>query len=246
MGGKERLFTTVNRQRHFYVLIVLLSLILSRPFLPDQFLDLATILLLVLTTLLCSAQRLARTLTLVLGFPSVTLVILGIATPSLFQETFGQSVFNILIGSLFLLCLLSSGLILRSLLESRRVESDTIFGAVNLYIIIGITFAIVHYTAYLYDPNSFTLPDVIETRSGAESMFTEFLYFSFITLSTQGYGDITPCIPLSQMLVVVETIIGQFYMAVIVAYLLSFFIRKMTHAETSAGRNADPSLSDSD
>ena len=50
------------------------------------------------------------------------------------------------------------------------------------------------------------------------------LYFSLVTLATLGYGDILPSSPLTQMLAVVEAVIGQFFMAVLVAWLVGMFI----------------------
>ena len=46
-------------------------------------------------------------------------------------------------------------------------------------------------------------------------------YFSFVTIATLGYGDIVPRLPVTQMLAILEAVIGQFYMAVVVAWLVS-------------------------
>ena len=51
-----------------------------------------------------------------------------------------------------------------------------------------------------------------------------FIYFSFITLATQGYGDITPKRPIGETLVVAETVVGHLYVVLVMAYLLSLFI----------------------
>ena len=73
------------------------------------------------------------------------------------------------------------------------------------------------------DPQSFRFPEWIEPGS-VEILRTEMLYFSLVALATLGYGDILPTSPFTQMLAVLEEVIGQFFMAVLVAWLVGMFI----------------------
>jgi hypothetical protein len=57
------------------------------------------------------------------------------------------------------------------------------------------------------------------------------LYYSYVTLATLGYGDIAPRLPLSQMLAVIEAIIGQFYIAVVIAWLMSVYVADRTRVQ---------------
>ena len=73
------------------------------------------------------------------------------------------------------------------------------------------------------DPQSFRFPEWLEPGS-VEILRTEMLYFSLVTFATLGYGDILPTSPFTQMLAVLKEVIGQFFMAVLVAWLVGMFI----------------------
>jgi voltage-gated potassium channel len=98
-----------------------------------------------------------------------------------------------------------------------------ILAAVTVYILIAFSFAMIYNIAFQFDFQSFRFPEWIAVGS-AEVLRTEMLYFSLVTLATLGYGDILPSSPLTQMLAVVEAVIGQFFMAVLVAWLVGMFI----------------------
>jgi len=60
------------------------------------------------------------------------------------------------------------------------------------------------------------------TTIGAQ--FSEFMYFSFVTITTLGYGDLIPVKPLARTVAFLEAIIGQFYVAVLVAWLVGMYL----------------------
>jgi voltage-gated potassium channel len=107
--------------------------------------------------------------------------------------------------------------------RSQRVTLDVILAAVTVYLLIAFSFATIYNIAFQLDFRSFRLPEWIEAGS-AEVLRTEMLYFSLVTLATLGYGDILPSSPFTQMLAVLEAVIGQFFMAVLVAWLVGMFI----------------------
>ena len=98
------------------------------------------------------------------------------------------------------------------------VNVETIFGALSAYLLIGVFFsyayAIVGSVAppFFVSPGNYTIKD--------------YLYFSFVTLTTLGFGDLVPRGDLPRMLVVVEAILGQLYLVTIVALLVSTYNRK--------------------
>jgi Ion channel len=98
-----------------------------------------------------------------------------------------------------------------------------ILAAVTVYLLIAVSFATVYNDAFQSDFRGFRLPEWIAAGS-AEVLRTEMIYFSLVTLATLGYGDILPSSPLIQMLAVLEAVIGQFFMAVLVACLVGMFI----------------------
>jgi hypothetical protein len=71
-------------------------------------------------------------------------------------------------------------------------------------------------------PASFHFPEAVTTTENA-AVDLQTTYFSFVTIATLGYGDITPHLPFSQMLVVCEAMFGQFYVAVVLAWLVSMY-----------------------
>jgi voltage-gated potassium channel len=89
--------------------------------------------------------------------------------------------------------------------------------------LIAFSFATIYNIAFQSDFRSFRLPEWIEAGS-AEVLRTEMLYFSLVTLATLGYGDILPSSPFTQMLAALEAVIGQFFIALLVAWLVGMFI----------------------
>lgn len=121
-------------------------------------------------------------------------------------------------------------IILRRLMYSKAVTPNEVYGTVNLYILIGTFWSYVYSLLELFQPGSFTPP------TAPPDVGARFLYFSFVTLATLGYGDITPRMPFAQSLAVLEAIVGQFYLAIVVAYLVS---RYVTHELRARNGNSD-------
>jgi voltage-gated potassium channel len=110
----------------------------------------------------------------------------------------------------------------------RQVSGDAIFGAVCGYILLGIIWTLLYSAVETACPESFRLPasETVESATGRPARGT-LSYYSFITLATVGYGDVTPVTPLARTLAWMEAITGQFYLAILVAGLVGF---KVTQA----------------
>jgi hypothetical protein len=123
--------------------------------------------------------------------------------------------------------------LLGSVLRDRRVSHETIRGAICIYLLIGIAWAAAYSLAELAHPHSFTRPVVAaedpvpgreEPSSAAPDRMegpAHFFYFSFVTLSTLGYGDITPISPPARFLAWLEAVAGQLFIAVTIARLVA-------------------------
>ncbi|MEM7705979.1 MAG: potassium channel family protein [Pseudomonadota bacterium] len=96
----------------------------------------------------------------------------------------------------------------------RHISKDVIYGGINIYLTIGLAFAL------LYRALVTMAPDAIDGLAPNASVDHAF-YFSFVTLTTLGYGDITPVSSGARMLAAVEAIIGQLYLAVLLAMLVA-------------------------
>ncbi len=125
-------------------------------------------------------------------------------------------------------------LLLHDLFAKHRSTSERIYGALCAYLFIGILFALVYAHVEYRAPGSFKAGNdaLLETVAEEASMVPVFTYYSFVTLTTLGYGDITPATDHARSLAWLEALIGQLYLAVMVATLVGI---KVSEARGSAG-----------
>ena len=118
-------------------------------------------------------------------------------------------------------CLLNAFLAAQHVFSWRHVDANTLIGAVCVYLLLGLIWAVIYTIfAYFWPEGSFQGMAFQENAV----QFDNFLYYSFVTLTTAGYGDITPVNPLLRTLAYLEMIAGQFYMAILVAGLVGLFM----------------------
>jgi Ion channel len=109
----------------------------------------------------------------------------------------------------------------RAVFAPGRITFHRIIGAVLLYLNIGITFMALFSFVALMVPNAFTgLGPLKDDLAVASNL----IYFSFVTLTSVGYGDIVPLHPLARSLANIEAIIGQLYPATLLARLVTLEI----------------------
>jgi hypothetical protein len=111
-----------------------------------------------------------------------------------------------------------------------RVTSHRVKGAIAAYLLFGITWSLLYGLLDQILPNAFSL------TAGADAFTPErqeiLTYFSFVTLTTVGYGDITPTHEISRMFVVMEALVGQLYPATLLARLVSL---QLMHQDDDQG-----------
>ena len=135
------------------------------------------------------------------------------------------------IGSLFMASFLALLVlfILRDLFSSQDVTSDQLCGAVSVYLLLGVTWGYLFNSIEIFSPGSFEIPRQLLTAPLAEQGILQrdgvLFYYSFVTLTTLGYGDISPVAPTAQMAAMWEAIIGQVYLAILVARLVGMHLR---------------------
>lgn len=125
------------------------------------------------------------------------------------------------------LCLLgfTTLLMLNSLIYARRISPDTIIGGMCVYLLIGLCFTMMFVLICDLSPGAIVEGQrpILRESSEGSSEATKLLYFSFVTLTTLGYGDITPVSQTAQMLAVGEAIVGQLYLAIFIARLVALY-----------------------
>ncbi len=96
-------------------------------------------------------------------------------------------------------------------------------GAIVIYLLLGVAWALLYQVVFLTIPQAFRLSEGM-LGSDSDALHRLFMYFSFITLTTTGYGDITPVHPLARMLTMLEALMGQLYPAITLARLVSLAV----------------------
>lgn len=124
--------------------------------------------------------------------------------------------------SLFLFYGYAISLILYNITKTDRITAETIYAAVSIYLLIGIAFAIAYAFLQFIQPGSFAV-DAAHNPDG-KLTFTEFIYLSFVTLTTLGYGDITPVGKFARSLSVVQSVLGVLYIAVLISRFVGIYI----------------------
>jgi len=110
-------------------------------------------------------------------------------------------------------------ILLRHVIQADRVDAEMIYGAIAGYLLLGVIWAMLYTVTETLQPGSFTL-----TATGDTRPWDDLLYYSFVTLTTLGYGDVLPLSSRARSLAVLEAVTGVFYVAVLVARLVSLHI----------------------
>lgn len=147
----------------------------------------------------------------VLGIPAI-----GANLLEFFGFTGAFSIPGLVFGVVFM-CF-ATGVILRCVITTAKVTFETLYGAVAGYVLMGITWGAVYFLMETFWPASFRS----SIQPGAQiSGAPDFLFFSFVTLTTVGYGDIVPASGLAKSGVILEALTGILYPAVMIARLIA-------------------------
>jgi hypothetical protein len=107
---------------------------------------------------------------------------------------------------------------LSRVLHHRRVTYETVLGALCAYVLIGFVFAFAYLAVNDFRDSFFAQP-------GSHTL-GEFLYFSFVALTTLGFGDLSPAEGLPQALTVLEALLGSIFLVTLVARLVTLWVRQ--------------------
>lgn len=127
--------------------------------------------------------------------------------------------------SFFLILVIIS--VLLEIISTKRVTIHTISGAMSIFILLTMLWAVGYTIVELMWPESFAAPISAASSNYVDSIgyiFGSFFFFSLVTITTAGYGDITPISPAARSLTSLELVIGQVFLTILIAWLVGMFI----------------------
>ncbi len=122
-------------------------------------------------------------------------------------------------GAVFIGVVIAS--ILVFVLKSEEVNREVIYAAILLYLLAALLWAFIYSFLELIEPASFNI-DLTQPKD----YMLVFQYFSFVTITTLGYGDISPVTEVARAFAVVEAVVGQIYLVVVVAWLVGMHVSR--------------------
>ncbi len=199
---------TLHPHRFRYLLAAELALIILHPFLGDRrdllfgFLALPTV---VAGIYVVAADRRTVAIALALGL----LAIAGNFTAGI-EGFHGPGLACWMVFSVFVLIV-----VLRNVLLSADVSMDRFYGAIAAYLLIGVVWGMAYALLDIASPGSF-----YSIRHPVRFTWEDFTFFSFVTLTSVGYGDMVPLSGHAKSLAVVESVLGVMYPAVLIGRLI--------------------------
>lgn len=232
------------REHRFILLLCALALLIScaplaravgqgrHPILVGSVITILFVLMLLSAVFAVSRSRTTEVIALLLAIP--TIVMRGIM---LWRASDLIVVSAHTIGIVFIAYTVV--LILKLLFVADRVTADMICASLCVYLLLGVLWSLGYSLLDLHDEQAFSYP-LNENEDGTMQCVgagtATSLYYSFVTMSTLGYGDIVPRSSLARMAAALQAIIGQLYLAVLVARLVGLHIVHATRGQSASGK----------
>lgn len=215
--------TALLRRRRFSLLLAMLAALLGLPpilvglGISAAWFDAMLSLLILSGILPLYYERNARLFALIVGGTSILFSMAGYSLPIALSDK------ALLLGHLCqgLYFFGAALVIVRTMFGPPSPRSESIAGAVCGYLFLGLGWSVVYSLAEGLSPGSFNLGPAQQAASvDSWALRQSLTYFSFVTLTTMGYGDVVPISPAVRTFAWMEAVMGQFYLAVIVAGLV--------------------------
>jgi hypothetical protein len=204
------------------LLITLLALITLAPFVEafhyGQFVVTGLLVLILIAAVLCAGA--SRRRLVIASILAVLVVIVRIV--SFFRNDHASWVATYVAALAF--CGFVIIELLRYVMRAPRVTSDVLCAAIATYILMGLAWSAAYLLESHAELGAFAFSSVHRPDQGLQSF--EAFYFSLVTLTTVGFGDITPVSPVARMLAATEAMVGVLYVAILVAHLVSLYRRE--------------------
>jgi hypothetical protein len=205
------------------LLVSMVALLVIPAFWDDQFLGglpVAMLFSIVMLAGVWAAADSPRVLRVGLLLAVPTLVLRWYVFVDANETTFLVSTFATMSFLLF-----TTGVVLRAVLRHQEVSLDTISGGVCVYFLLGLAWALAYGMLEVVHPGSFPVRATdLGVSAFRHGWLSDLLYLSFVTLSTLGYGDLTPLSRPAKVLTVLEAIVGQLFLAILIGRLVGMHI----------------------
>ena len=222
----KKIMKPVSEKNNFYYLTIGMVLLLFVSAMVDQFPGL-------LGHQFIQAFSVINIATGLYGFKSESTFLrkgLGLAIVIVFIVAIGAimewlQLYYIHLLMLFCFYVWAIWLAMKQVLFSGAISINEIVGAICIYLLMGLIWTLMYLFLAQAIPGAF---------NGIEQLvwydnFGDIAYYSFVTLTTLGYGDISPVAPVARFLVYMEAVVGVFYMAILVASLIGVGINESQH-----------------
>ncbi len=170
-------------------------------------------------TITASTSRMHRGISIALASLALGLQITWLSTHERTIDIIFMAVFTAF-------CLYTALVILRQVLAFGPVKADTVHAALSVYILLALFWTGAYALIEVVSPGAFFLgptTTMLDTRSAGAYLFADMLHFSIATLTSTGYGDITPVSPFARSLSQLEQLVGVFYIAVLISRLIGLY-----------------------
>ena len=212
----------IRRRRFAYLTISLILLVILYPYVQGDvwgqlFLSLLATAVMMMSVIAVGDKRRHTIIALILAAPWFLILlsrfpIIPIDSTMLVREE---------IVSAFFLFAYTTYRIFLHIIKSREVTTEILFASISVYLLIGLTWATAYVMVNIYHPGSYIDRNGTVVHGGPE-----FLFFSYITLTTVGYGNIETLSNPARTLATIEALSGQLYLAIMVARLVGLHISK--------------------
>jgi Ion channel len=231
MGKKGIFFGHWQESRQLIGGSILFFMLFFSHYLPE-WVNCALILLVVFMTLAGFGKSKEGVILLLLGsgLPFLLLYLHGWKSPRGNFLGVGEAVNQAVFLGLLCILIYGAAIWIATLLRKRKAGFDEVVGACNLYIWIAVIYACLYTIISKFDPLAFHLEAKLSPRIDPVDLmrsYGEMYYFSFVTQTTLGYGDIIPVSHFARAFSISQAIIGQFYVAVVLTYILNLWVRDL-------------------
>lgn len=208
--------------RHLALLCFLLLLFVASPFVAP--LRYGVLLLSIIGSAVLLSGTYAVSQRKKLFYVSLVLAVTAVVLNSLIPFMPNQGL--ILSSNICILVVLAffTGSVLADVMRAGRITADKIYGALCVYLLIGLAWGIGYAILEQLQPGSFSAPQEPSGVAEHVARVMRMRYFSLVTLTTVGFGDIVPRSPAARMFATLEAVMGQIYLAVLVARLVGLHI----------------------